>query len=233
LDLDRWICRRCLGAEWVISGGDCEYLSAGSPIERDDTTIYKGARHTLDYRSLILERIHLTYEFGVAHLEDFDYDRLFAATDSLFDAGEILFIAKSKSWPKDELVAKLWMYGVLQALAVQQDAAEQLMKCFGLKGLTEESDVLENIKELRIAAVGHPSEHNKKRLKYKGCTFLSHRVLGQLHQFRIVTYIDFKKSLERIIDVPELVEKQQVALALNLVKVWNMIKADNKYDRPE
>jgi hypothetical protein len=183
--------------------------------------------------TLILERIHLTYEFGAAYLKGFDYDRLFAATDTLFDVGEILFVANQNSWPKDDLVAKLWMYGALQALSVQQDAAEQLMQCFGFKGLTQALNILSDIQEIRIAAVGHPSNHKKKSLKLKGCTFLSHREHGSLYKFKIVTYKDFNKSVERIIDVPALIEKQQVALALNLVIVWNKIKDDRKYDRPE
>jgi hypothetical protein len=220
-----------------MTDGDLEFLSVGSPIENGNDPVEQsadeGTERLLDYRSLILERIHLTWEHGRAYLSDFDYDRLFAATDTLFDVGEILFVAKDKNWPKSKLIGKLWMYGTLQALSVQQDAAEQLMKCFGFKGLSEQVRVLESIQELRIATVGHPSEHKKKSLEHKGCTFLSHREHDSLHRFKIVTYKDFSKSVQRVIDLPDLIERQQLALDLNLAIIWNTIKDDSKYDRPD
>jgi hypothetical protein len=90
---------------------DLVFLSVGSPIESGPDVakhvVYEDAQRPLDYRSLILERVHLTWEHGRAFLKDFDYDRLFAATDTLFDVGDILFVAGDKNWPKSDVVGKL------------------------------------------------------------------------------------------------------------------------------
>jgi hypothetical protein len=202
----------------------------GRPLsEEDRTTFPDGAHSPLDYRSVIHGLIRETYGGGQRQIQDFDYDKFFAATDTLFDVGEMLYMAEACEWPSNESLGKLQMYGVFQALAVQQQAVRQLMKCFGYKDILASADQLASINEYRIAVAGHPSDHTQNRHQMKGCSFLGHRVSGSRHRFNFVTYENFQKSHIREVDVIDLIKKQKIAIELNLALIWKQIKDDPKY----
>ncbi|AXX90999.1 hypothetical protein CKA55_02435 [Arcobacter suis] len=55
-------------------------------------------------------------------------------------------------------------YGILQALFIQQDAISQLSLVFELD--YEIGEVLLNIRKLRNASIGHPTNNNEKKVKY-------------------------------------------------------------------
>lgn len=212
------------------------YLSAGRPLPKDwekSEYFVEGAACTLDYRSRIHDRIDLTWEGGRRFRPEFDYDRFYAATDTLLDVANILHAAANSIWPRDVCAGQLWMYGAMQALAVQQSAAKQLLTCFDITKFSIGSDVLAEVNELRIAAVGHPANHDSKRLSVKGCTFLSHREHGSRTKFKLVSLRNFNKSVYRTIDVPELIARQKQAIEMNLAIVWRLIKDDPSFDRPD
>ena len=209
-------------------------MSTGVPVPDDwetENDFPEGACCPVDYRSLIHAKVRETYEFGARYVRDFDYDRFFAATDTLLDVGNILHSARVSKWPSDEVIGQLWMYGVLQALAVQQQAMRQLLRCFGLNQSDTLQEVLAHINELRIAVAGHPSDHNKNSLQHKGCTFLSHREHGSRTKFGVVTYKDFVKWSERTLDLPKLIDQQRIAIECILAHAWNLIQHDPKFDR--
>lgn len=55
-------------------------------------------------------------------------------------------------------------YGILQALFIQQDAIRQLSLVFKLD--YEIGEILSNIRKLRNASIGHPTNNNEKKIKY-------------------------------------------------------------------
>ncbi len=209
-------------------------LSIGMPLpleRKTDEYVIEGAHCLLDYRSRIHERVIATYEHGRRYVVGLDYDRFFAATDTLLDVGNILHVAKSMRWPKDETTGQLWMYGALQALIVEQDACGQLLGCFGVESHPNASLTFGEIRELRVAAVGHPASHIRKTQIFPGCTYLAHREHGSLTRFNIVTLHDFKKSVHRVVDILALIAKQRTAVELDLAQVWQLIRNDSKYER--
>ncbi len=211
-------------------------LSAGVPIsdERDENSSFlEGACSPIDYRTRILDRIHESYEHGRRFHSSFKYDQFFAATDALFDVGDILHRAETGKWPADEVLGKLWLYGVLQALAVQQSAMKQILDCFSLPQLECTKTELKKINELRIAAVGHPHNHSDKYLSIKGNTYLSHRSHGSLTRFKIATYPQEGGHVVREFDVRELTVKQAIAINANLAQAWNAVKDNPEFDRPD
>lgn len=183
----------------------------------------EGSHCSINYRGMIHEEVHRGYRFG-SPITDFDYDRYFAASDSLLDVENMLVMAERTEWPANEYLGQLQMYGVLQALAVQNQATLQVLKCFGRREFFSQKDVLDEIKELRIAVAGHPSDHNKSHLRIKGCTFLGHRSFESRTRFTIVSYQDFKKFVHREVDVIALIERQSSAINANLCRVWSDIK---------
>jgi uncharacterized protein YhfF len=218
-------------------GGQPPFLSAGIPVPSDwdglKVTPTEPAAKVVrdpDYRSLIHERVSLTYELGRRYLKEFDYDRFFAATDTLQDVGDILHVAKTARWPSDETIGYLWMYGVLQALVVEQEATYQLMQCFKISKHASIEQLLKPIRDLRVSAVGHPSKHDSTDIK--GCTFLSHRDFSSRSKFRIVTLQNFDNWVHQTVDVLNLIASQRSALNSYLRSVWCAVKHNPVYDKP-
>jgi uncharacterized protein YhfF len=213
------------------------FLSIGVPLTADEqkseNQYLEGATCSVDaadYRSLIHQRICQVYEHGRRYLKEFDYDRFFAATDSLLDVGNIIYRARTARWPRDETTGYLWMYGALQALIVEQDATYQLMNCFKIGKRKPQEDSLRQIRDLRVSAVGHPSEH--KSTNIKGCTYLGHRDFSSRSKFKIVTLREFDKSVIQTVDVLDLIDTQRSELKEYLRSVWCLIKDDPIYDTP-
>lgn len=198
-----------------------EPICLGKPIDQDALNKYPvGAFSNLDYRSKIHGLVSEYYNHGNPTCA-FDFDRFFAATDSLLDVGNILYMAEVSEWPANETIGQLWMYGVLQALAIQRQATRQLLRCFGQKRLFYFEEEIRRINEIRVTVAGHPSNHNGKHLEVKGCTFLGHRAFGSRTSFTAVTYQDFKKTVHREINLPKLIGEQSIALQANLCAVWD------------
>jgi hypothetical protein len=198
--------------------------------ERNEAPLVAGARCPIDYRSMIYERVWRAYFVG-ERLPDIDYERFFAATDTLLDVADLLHVAENGIWPLSKSAGQLWMYGALQALVVQQEACEQLLHCFGVANPPDAAQTFLQVNDLRISVVGHPHNHTRnKNLTYKGCTFLAHRSPGSRTRFEVGTYADFKEFVSRTIDVPELVARQQIAIQQSLSLVWNAIKNDPRFD---
>ena len=191
----------------------------------------EGAHQRIDYRSLIHKAVADGRSFGQP-IDDFDYDLFFAATDTLLDVGSLLHVAEYYPWPIDVTTGQLWLYGALQALSVQQDAMEQLLKCFNILIHPDAIEPLREITELRIAAVGHPQHHKSKKLKYKGCTWLAKRQSGSRTIFHIATLRDFKDFVQRAIDVPKLIARQQIAIQICLAQAWTKIECDPRFGMP-
>jgi len=129
----------------------------------------------IDYRSLIHDRIHESYEFGKRRVKGFNYNQFFATTDVMLDVGGIFHLSESSPWPNSDHEAKIWFYGAMQALSVEQDASKLLIECFGIRRLEVVDHLLPEIREIRIAAVGHPAKHTSKKLDFPGCTYLGQR----------------------------------------------------------
>lgn len=201
-------------------------LRGCGPLSDDSVGSYPDGSHsTIDYRSKINESVHEVYGYGARSVK-FNFDRYFAASDALLDVENMLVTAERFEWPADKYAGQLVMYGVLQALAVENQATQQVLNCFGRKSFFSFEEDLDAVKELRIAVAGHPSDHNKKNLKLKGCTFLGHRAFGSRTKFIVVTHANFSQSVQREVDILGLIARQRLAVNANLCRVWDAISKD-------
>lgn len=210
-----------------------EFLASIRPLPSDwesrEEYLIDGAYSRIDYRTLIHGLVERARDFCEPR-PDIDYVQFFAATDTLLDVQNILHIAEHEIWPQSMSTGQLWMYGALQALAVQQDAAKQLLSCFKLTTHPSAAKVYTEVRDLRISAVGHPHNHNSKNLAYQGCTFLGQRERGSRTRFQVCTYPNNKRFVVRTIDVPELVARQQLAIQVDLSQAWKAVKDHPSYD---
>lgn len=96
-----------------------------------------------------------------------DYYKFCAAKDWLQDTAEVLLAHRAKGFNFDAMAAYLELWGVLQAVYVQQDAIDILYRVVcEKKFLFEECDPdWKDIRVLRDRAVGHPAYADRTDVK--------------------------------------------------------------------
>lgn len=113
--------------------------------------------------------------------------------------------------PVEELgVRYLKVYGVLQALFVQQDALSNLLESLNVSLDLDNYPELQEIRNIRIRSVGHPTKVNrKKRPSYHGIVQIS---------LRDETFQLYSRSADgnwelQSINIPALISQQQACTA--------------------
>ena len=101
-------------------------------------------------------------------------------------------------------VKYLFVYGVLQALVVQQEAVKNLHGAFDIS--YTEDPTLENIRHIRIDAAGHPTNRGNK----KAFNFIDRKTLSA-NGFELMTVFpeNGNKSEYRDVNVPHLIATQK------------------------
>ncbi len=121
-------------------------------------------------------------------------------------------------FPADNGEKYLRVYGVLQALFVQQDALRHLVRVIGPAVPVELSDVLREIRELRSASIGHPTEF--KRKGEVSVHAISRITLGK-DGFQMLSFDEARGTSFRNVPVRALIEKQRkeaIRILLEVVK---------------
>ncbi|MEW5859638.1 MAG: hypothetical protein AB1861_20000 [Cyanobacteriota bacterium] len=116
---------------------------------------------------------------------------------------------------REEGVSYLIVYGILQTLLLQQDAAKHIGDALDIK--VKLPKALEEIRVIRNSAAGHPSYQKENGLsKSSFITRMSISPTG----FELITVYSGDKEYEmRHIAIPALIEKQQIYLGEILSKV--------------
>jgi hypothetical protein len=211
------------------------FLSAGRfPTEQKPKCVSVPRRPEgwLEIRTAILDVVkwqHLN-DLAINELAIFDYDRFFAASDSLLDFGEIVWFAKTRNWPSDLHEGYLWLVGTLQSLTVLRDAAVQFSKCLGVEKIEYADALIAEANELRIAAIGHPTSHKRNRLP--GATFLT-RTMTRPGLFEIGTYPDGGRFVSRKIDMQSLIAHAEHATTIYMRHCYNALVRMEIFDTPD
>jgi hypothetical protein len=122
----------------------------------------------------------------------------------------------------DEGEKYILVYGALQALFIQQDAVNNLAEA--LKINYSPDPLLVHIREIRNDSVGHPTKRGGGR--GKAFNFIV-RISLSHHSFTLMTtYPDVREPKYLKVNIPDLINKQQVTLTKALVNVVNKLKAD-------
>jgi hypothetical protein len=180
----------------------------------------EGACCTIDYRSLIHDKSQRDQAAGLGP-PGFDFSKFYAATDALLDAQEALSFVESSDWPAEIRQRYIWLYGALQALAIEREGVIRILECFNKDTLSFQTDVF-RVNELRVAIAGHPARHDRSSSSIKGVTFLS-RERMERGKFVVGTYPDGGGFLRRDVDILELIAEQRIAVDIALAGVWQQI----------
>jgi hypothetical protein len=120
----------------------------------------------------------------------------------------------------------LQLYGVLQALILQQDAVKHLHKALGLK--YEAEPHLRDIREARNRASGHPTELTRKgAVSFHQISRVSITKPG----FDLVTTDATGDMQIQEIEVPPMIERQRALLAKALTAVVRILKGEEMEHR--
>ncbi len=116
----------------------------------------------------------------------------------------------------------LFLFGILQALYVQQDALRNLYLSFGFD--YEFNDELKNIREIRNDSIGHPTKRHRPR---RTSSFIGRPTI-KINGFIVtLTYPDNSKRPRKNVNIPELIETQRKVISHDLSALFGNII--NKY----
>jgi len=121
--------------------------------------------------------------------------------------------------PKDDGDKYILLYGVLQAMFLQQDAVRYLMESLGIE--FQQNNELKAIRDIRNESIGHPTKRGKgKKTTYHFIV----RVGIDKNKFDIMTTFNDKRSSDfKSIDLTVLFKIQEETLILSLESVMKCL----------
>jgi len=119
----------------------------------------------------------------------------------------------------------LQLYGVLQALFVQQDAVANLAEVLDIR--YTHNPAIAEIREIRHDSIGHPT----KRGGGKGFNFISRVTIGKSGYQLIKTYPDTKARVFVDVDIQKLIKTQRKILANVLSDMIGKLKDEEMEHR--
>ena len=129
----------------------------------------------------------------------------------------------NNEFSKDGGEKYLRLYGLFQALYLQQDAVKHLCESLGLSNNLIANPKLKEIRDIRNDSIGHPT----KRGNYKSYHFIS-RVTITKTEFQLVSKHENSKTTSRDILIIDLIKEQRKYLSKILKKVIKVLKAEEK-----
>jgi len=144
-----------------------------------------------------------------------DWNRLCSALDVVGDTELGLDSYLAHPLVEDAGVRYLHVYGALQLLQTQQEAAAEI--CAALQIKPAASPKVPLVRELRSSSVGHPTRQQED--KRRKSNFIVRATLSQ-QGFTLFTITDGEwPHVERVVNIPKLIDMQHVALAKTLDEV--------------
>jgi hypothetical protein len=120
----------------------------------------------------------------------------------------------------------LAVYGVLQALFVQQDAAINLCESLGIQETINNHPTLRQIREIRNDSIGHPTKRDRKKGQIASYNFISRPTLDS-EGFDLLSD-DGDQFTSRRVVIRQLVEDQRNCICGILKSAIACLKARNE-----
>ncbi len=124
---------------------------------------------------------------------------------------------------EDEGRKYLFLYGILQTLFLEQDAVRNLCDALGIS--YNRDPFLTQIREIRNDSIGHPTKRGDG--KGEAFNFISRASLSADGFDLMTTYPDGRPPLFRHVNVPSLIEKQQVILGQALTAILRKLMKED------
>lgn len=151
------------------------------------------------------------------------WNQLCSSLDVIEDSDLAIAAYINSEFGTDDGEKYLRLYGVLQALFLQQDAVTNLCESLGLPNNLTSHPKLKEIRDIRNDSIGHPT----KRGNYKSYHFISRATITK-SGFQLISYYENNKTTFRDISVIDLIKEQRKYLSETLKKVINILKTEEK-----
>jgi len=148
--------------------------------------------------------------------------------DVIDDVDMALEAYLAAEFPSDIGEMYLWTYGVLQALFVQQDALRHLIDIISPSVRVELSDVLKEIRDLRSASIGHPTEF--KRKGEKSVHAINRSTLAK-NGFQMLSFGEKNGTSLKNVPVSALIANQRKEATRILLEVVKKLEEEDRMHR--
>ncbi|MBN1876419.1 MAG: hypothetical protein JXA33_19500 [Anaerolineae bacterium] len=156
------------------------------------------------------------------------FSQLCSSFDIIEDTEEAIIAYTTMEFREDKSVYYLCVYGLLQAIYVQQDAVINLSESLGLPEKINTYPVLKDIREARNDIVGHPTKRDQRKGQPTSYHHISRITLSQ-SGFQLISYFaDGSSPQFRNIDLQELITKQREFISKILGSLITQLEAEGK-----
>lgn len=153
------------------------------------------------------------------------WSQLCACLDVIGDTELAIASYRAKKPDADMGTRYLAVYGLLQALFLQQDALFNLCKSLSISDSINNYPKLKEIRETRNMTIGHPTKLNRnKKISYH---FIS-RITLNMKGFTLLSNDDTGQQIISNISISELIAEQSKYASLILESIINMLEQEEK-----
>lgn len=155
------------------------------------------------------------------------FSQLCSSLDVIGDTEEAIAAFKAKEFGDSKAAHYLAVYGLLQAIYVQQDAVNNLCESLGIPERINKYLKLKEIREIRNDTVGHPTRRDKQKGRPSSYHHISRMSLNQTG-FKLASFFSDGTSQFRSINIPELIEEQRRFISEILSTLIANLEAEEK-----
>jgi hypothetical protein len=161
-------------------------------------------------------------------LEPASWNKLTSSLDIIGDTELAIDAFEADYLPEAEGDKYLILYGILQALFIQQEAVQNLSEALNLSYSSD--PLLNEIREIRHDSIGHPSKRQKKG-KEISYNFISRTTISHSSFTLIKTFPDGKTPEFVNINLPSIINTQRDKLSKVLTILLDRLKEDEMKHR--
>lgn len=155
------------------------------------------------------------------------FSQLCSSLDVIGDTEEAITAFEAKDFGDSTAVHYLVVYGLLQAIYVQQDAVNNLCQSLAIPEKINNYPTLLKIREIRHDAAGHPTKRDKPKSKPISYHHISRASLGPTG-FEILSFYSDGAFEHRFIDIPGFVAEQRKYISAILSTLTGRLEAEEK-----
>jgi hypothetical protein len=156
------------------------------------------------------------------------FSQLCGSLDVIEDTEDAISAYTDKDFGEDKPSHYLAVYGLLQAIYVQQDAVINLCESLGIKDKVNNYPKLKEIREIRNDTVGHPTHRDQQKGKPASYHHISQPTLNK-SGFILASYFSDGSQVQfRYIKISELIFEQSKYISDILTTLINNLEEEEK-----
>jgi hypothetical protein len=158
--------------------------------------------------------------------------QLCSSLDVIRDTEDAISAFKEKELDNKKPLLYLMIYGLLQAIYVQQDATSNLCASLGIPENFNSYQKLKEIREIRNDAVGHPTKRDRRKGQPTSYHHISPNLLSQTN-FTLISFFSAGDPESRDINISEVIKEQSKYISSILFTLITNLKSEENKHKEE